>query len=170
MAVAVHPRRSQVGPRQLHQQPIEGLTGAATCSSSRDRRRSRCRRICPPASRPRPTSTRGCRDRPVPRRRRFIYQLDASRDYNPEPRLGAITAPLIWINSGDDFINPPELSGIARQLVRRIPHGQVHPDSGVHEHLGSRDAHARRGLEAVSRRAAGRVPQDSEDDRVMADR
>jgi len=53
-----------------------------------------------------------------------IYQLESSRDYNPEPRLGSITAPLIWINSADDFINPPELSAIARRLVRRIPHGR----------------------------------------------
>jgi len=54
----------------------------------------------------------------------LIYQLDASRDYNPEPRLGSITAPLMWINSGDDFINPPELSDIARKLAPRIPHGR----------------------------------------------
>ncbi len=54
----------------------------------------------------------------------FIYQFDSSRDYNPEPRLGSITVPVMWINSGDDFINPPELSGIAQQLVRRLPHGR----------------------------------------------
>ena len=54
----------------------------------------------------------------------LIYQFDASRDYNPEPRLGSITAPLMWINSGDDFINPPELQDIAQKLVRRIPHGR----------------------------------------------
>ncbi|MFZ0500326.1 MAG: alpha/beta fold hydrolase [Steroidobacteraceae bacterium] len=54
----------------------------------------------------------------------LIYQFDASRDYNPEPRLGSIIAPVMWINSGDDFINPPELSDIARKLVRRIPHGR----------------------------------------------
>ncbi|MGA7541243.1 MAG: hypothetical protein WBW93_20975, partial [Steroidobacteraceae bacterium] len=54
----------------------------------------------------------------------FIYQFDSSRDYNPEPRLGTITAHLMWIDSGDDFINPPELEGIAQKLVRRIPHGR----------------------------------------------
>jgi len=54
----------------------------------------------------------------------FIYQFDSSRDYDPEPHLGSITAPLLWIDSGDDFINPPELQGIARKLVRRIPHGR----------------------------------------------
>ena len=53
-----------------------------------------------------------------------IYQLEASRDYNPAPRLGSIIAPVMWINSGDDFINPPELQGIAQTLVRRIPHGR----------------------------------------------
>ena len=54
----------------------------------------------------------------------FIYQFDSSRDYNPEPRLASITAPVMWINSADDFINPPELGDIARKLVRRIPHGR----------------------------------------------
>lgn len=54
----------------------------------------------------------------------LIYQLDASRDYNPEPGLSSISASLIWINSGDDFINPPELSDIARKLIRRVPHGR----------------------------------------------
>ena len=54
----------------------------------------------------------------------FIYQFDSSRDYNPEPRLGSIRPPVMWINSADDFINPPELSDIARRLVRRIPHGR----------------------------------------------
>ena len=52
----------------------------------------------------------------------LIYQLDASRTYDPTPGLGRITAPLLWINSADDFINPPEL-GIAEQLAPRIATG-----------------------------------------------
>lgn len=39
----------------------------------------------------------------------FIYQFDASRTYNPLPGLSKISAPTVWINSADDFINPPEL-------------------------------------------------------------
>jgi len=53
----------------------------------------------------------------------FIYQFDASRDYNPEPRLASIVVPVMWLNSADDFINPPELN-IAQQLVGRIPHAK----------------------------------------------
>ncbi len=53
----------------------------------------------------------------------FLYYVDASRNYNPEPRLGSITAPVLWINSADDFINPPEL-GIAEKLVTRMPHAR----------------------------------------------
>jgi homoserine O-acetyltransferase len=53
----------------------------------------------------------------------FLYYFDASRNYNPEPRLGSITAPVLWINSADDFINPPEL-GIAQKLVTRMPHAR----------------------------------------------
>jgi homoserine O-acetyltransferase len=53
----------------------------------------------------------------------FLYYVDASRNYNPEPKLSTITAPVLWINSADDFINPPEL-GIAQNLVTRMPHAK----------------------------------------------
>ena len=52
-----------------------------------------------------------------------IYFLDSSRTYNPEPDLGKITAPVLWINSDDDFINPPEL-GIAERLAPKIRNGR----------------------------------------------
>lgn len=51
------------------------------------------------------------------------YQVDSSRTYDPSPKLAAITAPMIWMNSADDFINPPEL-GIAEQKVKEIKNGQ----------------------------------------------
>jgi len=53
----------------------------------------------------------------------MIYYLNASRNYNPEPKLESITAPVLWINSADDFINPPEL-GIAEKMVKRLQHGR----------------------------------------------
>jgi homoserine O-acetyltransferase/O-succinyltransferase len=53
----------------------------------------------------------------------LLYQVSASRDYDPEAKLGDIRAPLRWVNSADDFINPPEL-GIAERTVLRIPHGK----------------------------------------------
>ncbi len=53
----------------------------------------------------------------------LIYQVDASRDYDPLPGLERITAPVTWVNSGDDFINPPEL-GLAQEDVKRIAHGR----------------------------------------------
>ena len=49
----------------------------------------------------------------------LIYQVDASRTYDPSARLGAITAPLVWINSADDFINPRNLD-YPRQAVRQM--------------------------------------------------
>ena len=48
------------------------------------------------------------------------YQLDASRNYDPSGALEKITVPVLWINSADDFINPPEL-GLAEKLVKRMP-------------------------------------------------
>ena len=44
----------------------------------------------------------------------FLYYINASRNYNPEPKLSSIVAPTLWINSADDFINPPEL---AEQII-----------------------------------------------------
>jgi homoserine O-acetyltransferase len=52
----------------------------------------------------------------------FLYQVDSSRNYDPSPNLDKITAPMMWINSADDFINPPEL-GIAETQVKKIKHG-----------------------------------------------
>ena len=49
-----------------------------------------------------------------------IYYLNASRDYDPSSRLATITAPVLWINSADDFINPPEL-GIAQRMAGQMP-------------------------------------------------
>lgn len=53
----------------------------------------------------------------------LIYYFDASRNYNPAPKLSSITAPVLWINSADDFINPPEL-GIAERMVSQMPHAR----------------------------------------------
>jgi homoserine O-acetyltransferase len=50
----------------------------------------------------------------------FIYYANASRNYDPSPRLEQIATPVLWINSADDYINPPEL-GIAERMVKRMP-------------------------------------------------
>lgn len=49
----------------------------------------------------------------------LLYQVAASRDYDPSARLGAIRAPVMFVNSADDFINPPEL-GIAEREVAKV--------------------------------------------------
>ena len=50
----------------------------------------------------------------------LIYQLEASRTYNPLPGLERIRTPITWVNSADDFINPPDY-GIAEAAARRMP-------------------------------------------------
>ena len=52
-----------------------------------------------------------------------LYAFDASRNYDPSVALERIRAPLLAINSADDFINPPEL-GIMDSLIRRVPRGR----------------------------------------------
>ena len=47
-----------------------------------------------------------------------IYQFDSSRSYNPWPHLEKISAPLTWVNSADDFINPRNLDVPSKALKR----------------------------------------------------
>jgi homoserine O-acetyltransferase len=49
----------------------------------------------------------------------MIYQFDSSRTYNPWPGLEKVTAPLTWVNSADDFINPRNLP-IPQEAVKRM--------------------------------------------------
>jgi homoserine O-acetyltransferase len=52
----------------------------------------------------------------------LLYAVNASRDYDPSPSLENIKVPLWQINSGDDFINPPELD-IAEREIKRVKNG-----------------------------------------------
>src|SRR5205823_1037118 len=53
----------------------------------------------------------------------LLYALEASRNYDPSADLEKIKAPLLAINSADDFVNPPEL-GIMENLMPRVAHGR----------------------------------------------
>jgi homoserine O-acetyltransferase/O-succinyltransferase len=53
----------------------------------------------------------------------LLYAVSASRNYNPEAQLGTIQAPVMFINSADDFINPPEL-GIAESEIKHVKKGR----------------------------------------------
>ena len=53
----------------------------------------------------------------------LILYVNASRNYDPSPHLDRITVPVLWINSADDYINPPEL-GIAEKMVKRMPNAR----------------------------------------------
>jgi homoserine O-acetyltransferase len=53
----------------------------------------------------------------------LMYQIESSRDYDPSPDLEKIKAPLVHVNFGDDFINPPDL-GIAEREIKRVKGGR----------------------------------------------
>jgi homoserine O-acetyltransferase/O-succinyltransferase len=53
----------------------------------------------------------------------LLYQVGSSSDYDPSAGLEKITAPLLQINSADDFINPPEI-GIAEREIKRVKNGR----------------------------------------------
>jgi homoserine O-acetyltransferase len=54
----------------------------------------------------------------------YVYQWDASRDYNPEPKLDRIRAAVLAINSADDERNPPE-TGVTEAAMRKIVNARL---------------------------------------------
>jgi homoserine O-acetyltransferase len=52
-----------------------------------------------------------------------LYAVASSRDYDPWPDLEKITAPVVFVNSADDFVNPPEL-GVAERAIKRVKRGK----------------------------------------------
>src|SRR5579863_4746238 len=53
----------------------------------------------------------------------MLYAVNSSRNYDPSARLETIKVPVMFVNSADDFINPPEL-GIAEREIKRVAKGQ----------------------------------------------
>jgi len=49
----------------------------------------------------------------------LLYAVNASRNYDPSAGLEKIRARVMYVNSADDFINPPEL-GMAEREIRRV--------------------------------------------------
>ena len=52
-----------------------------------------------------------------------LYAVSASRNYDPSANLERITAPVMWVNSADDFINPPELK-VGETFAPRLKKGR----------------------------------------------
>ena len=55
----------------------------------------------------------------------FVYQWEASHDYNPSAGLERIEAAVLAINAADDERNPPE-TGVTDAAVKRIRNGRLH--------------------------------------------
>jgi homoserine O-acetyltransferase len=55
----------------------------------------------------------------------FIYQWEASHDYNPSPGMEKIEATLLAINAADDERNPPE-TGVTEAAFKRIKNGRLY--------------------------------------------
>jgi len=49
----------------------------------------------------------------------LLYAVNASRNYDPSGGLEKIRARMMYVNSADDFINPPEL-GMAGREIKRV--------------------------------------------------
>jgi len=55
----------------------------------------------------------------------FIYQWEASHDYNPSAGLERIEAALLAINAADDERNPPE-TGLTDAALKRVKNGRLY--------------------------------------------
>ncbi len=55
----------------------------------------------------------------------FIYQWQASRDYNPAAGLERIEAMVLAINAADDERNPPE-TGVTLAAMKRVKNGKLY--------------------------------------------
>ena len=55
----------------------------------------------------------------------FIYQWEASHDYNPSPGLERIEATLLAINAADDERNPAE-TGLTDAALKRVKNGRLY--------------------------------------------
>jgi homoserine O-acetyltransferase len=55
----------------------------------------------------------------------FVYQWEASHDYDPSAGMERIEAALLAINAADDERNPPE-TGVTEAAVKRIRNGRIH--------------------------------------------
>jgi len=55
----------------------------------------------------------------------FIYQWQASHDYNPSGQLERIEATLLAINAADDERNPPE-TGVTDAALKRVKNGRLY--------------------------------------------
>jgi homoserine O-acetyltransferase len=54
----------------------------------------------------------------------FLYQWEASHDYNPSAGMERIEATLLAINAADDERNPPE-TGVTEAAIKRIKNGRL---------------------------------------------
>jgi len=55
----------------------------------------------------------------------YIYQWEASHDYDPSAGMEKIAATLLAINAADDERNPPE-TGVTDAAIKRIKNGKIH--------------------------------------------
>jgi len=53
----------------------------------------------------------------------ILFAVNASRNYDPSSQLGTIKVPVMFVNSADDFVNPPEL-GIAEREIKLVKNGR----------------------------------------------
>ena len=73
----------------------------------------------------------------------FMYQWDASRDFDAAPELDKIKAPVLVINSADDERNPPE-TGVLENALKHVKNAQYYliPESAETSGHGT-TAHAK---------------------------
>jgi homoserine O-acetyltransferase len=69
----------------------------------------------------------------------FLYQLEASRDYDPRPNLGKIRGWVLAVNFEDDEVNPDVLQILERE-IKKVRHGRFVVIPSTHHTTGHSSA------------------------------
>ena len=153
-----HQARPRLEQRRLHHRALAGLRTANEMLLIMGSAPLVSRRPTPPAKPPRSTSTTTS---PAPcaahrRQQPHLLRQRLAATTTPARHLARITVPVMWINSADDFINPPEL-GIAAEAGQTNAPRKVHPPPHHRRNPRPRHPHRRRHLEGLPRRTPERI-------------
>ena len=151
------PQRPRLAGRQLcDASRCRACAPRSACSRSPASRRSTCRRpIRTATSAEAYIVERIDRDIADPRRQRPHLPARSLAHLRSAGRSSSGSAtPMTWVNSGDDFINPPDY-GIAEDAARRMPSAPLHPDPRHHRHARPRHPHLGEILAPGADRPAG---------------
>ncbi len=119
-----HPPRPRLSRRPLHQQPESLRTASALYAAATNGGTLALQRAAPSTAAAEALAAQRLAAPPPADANDFIWQWEASRDYDPTSDLARIRCAVLAINSADDERNPPE-TGITAAAIAAIPRARL---------------------------------------------